>query len=190
MGESGDATRSRLVRGECAGPVVESASVPRDRAGDDGVTLGVRGCDPLGPVRRRLDPGGKLGVVAAGARMNVDGACLQLAAEFGEPGAVLGDEVECEAVAPRWDRRSHLCLDDRALAGCERWKRCALAVPHDRVVALVEPVIGELDARAPADRAGVLDLDLGSSVCAGLRLGERRVAEADDKRPLCHGRLV
>jgi hypothetical protein len=54
-------------------------------------------------------------------------------------------------------------------------------VPDDRVVAIVEPVVGDVDAVAPRDRAGVLERDLDPFDRAGLGRRLRRCAPADDE---------
>ena len=90
---------------------------------------------------------------------HVDRRVQLVTSELGEPRPELGDEVEREAVPPGRDRCPYARLDDRALAGREVGEVRALAVPDDRVVALVEPVVAEMDAVAPRDRAGVLELD-------------------------------
>ena len=99
---------------------------------------------------------------------------------------MLGDEVEREAVAAGRDRRADARLHRRALARRERGQRRALAVPHDRVVAVVEPVVGEPDPVAPGDGAGVLELDPRAPDRARVRVVERPVAPADGKRPFRH----
>ena len=102
------------------------AAVPGDRAGDDGVALRMGGGDALRRSRGGPHPAGQLGARRArraAARRRRPG---RLAAELREPGAVLGDEVEGEAVAAGRDRRAHARLDGEALAGRERGKRpCA-----------------------------------------------------------------
>ena len=161
MSEARDPPGTRRVRRERLRAPPGEAAPPVDRAGDDGVALGVRRRDPLLPVRRRLDPRRELGAVSPAAREHVDLARVELAAELGEPRPVLGDEVEGEAVAARGDRRPHLRLDGDALAGRDERQARPVAVPDDRVVAQVEPVVGEEHRVAPRDGARVLELDRG-----------------------------
>ena len=78
---------------------------------------------------------------------------------------MLLDEVEPEPVAAGRDRRPDRDLLPQLCAGLDVMiERRAKAVPHDRVLAFVKPVIGEEQAffgaaRPPRRRAGVLDDD-------------------------------
>ena len=112
------------------------------------------------------------------------------AAELREPGAILGNGVEREAVRPGRDRAAHRELDCRALARRELRRGRPQAVPHDRVVARVEPVVREEDALTPRDAARVLDLDLDSRDGARFRGGAGMVAKANSERSFRHGWLA
>ena len=84
---------------------------------------------------------------------------VALASQLGEPGAVLGDEVDCEAVAAGRHRGAHGDLQLDLLAGRYRPReRRAHAVPDDRVPSLVEPVVRGRDVRSPCRGADVLDV--------------------------------
>ena len=102
-------------------PAAAAAAVPLDRPRDDGVALGVRGRDALAPSPAPARPSRAArpcGAPSRGSTSTV--AATDLAAELREPRAVLGDEVEREAVAAGRDRRAHARLDGRALARRER----------------------------------------------------------------------
>ena len=137
-------------------PAPAPASRRVDRAGDDGVALGVERERTRLPLGRRVDavrrgaPSRRRRGRRVDARQDVDVAPGALAAELAEPGAVLGDEVEREAVAARRDRRADGDLELGALARARRARSGgAEAVPDDRVAALVEPVVRRGDvARA------------------------------------------
>ena len=123
------------------------------------------------------------------AREHVDLPRVELAPELGEPHPKLRDEIEGEAVAARRDRSPHLRLDGDALAGRDERQARPFAVPDDRVVAQVEPVVGEEHRVAPRDSARVLELHPGDRDGPRMRLGKRPVAPGDSERPL-HGPLV
>ena len=81
-------------------------------------------------------------------RPHLDRQLERRRADLGEPEAVLLDEVEGEPVGAGRLRDGELQLELGGLAGLDRMReRCAQAVPDDRVAAVVEPVVGELDAR-------------------------------------------
>src|SRR5205807_5396629 len=88
-----------------------------------------------------------------------------LVPQLGEPEAVLLDEIDREAVAPRWDRSTHRELLPQRATGIDRsFQRRAPAVPDDRIAALVEPVVREKQSflgppGPPGGTARVLDLD-------------------------------
>ncbi len=92
----------------------------------------------------------------AGCDVDVELGCE--VAELGEPEPVFVDEVERESVAPWRDRAAdlHFALDPFARF---RAHGVADAVPHDRVAAIVEPVVRDVQV-APGCRPGVLDDDL------------------------------
>ena len=70
-------------------------------------------------------------------------------ADLGEPEAKLLDEVEREPVAARRLRRTHGSVDLDLVARRDGAAEVdARPVPDDRVAAVVEPVVGELDAVA------------------------------------------
>ena len=84
-------------------------------------------------------------------RPHVDGQLERRRADLGEPEAVLLDEVEGEPVGAGRLRDGELELELDGLAGLDRTSEGrARPVPDDRVAAVVEPVVGELDARVVA----------------------------------------
>ncbi len=184
MREAGDAAAPGRVRCERARTRAERPAVPADRARHHRVALGVRLLDAAAPLRVRLDRVREVGVRALAAREDVDRGLELLAAELGEPRAELGDEVEREPVPAGRDRRAHVGLDAAPPAGRERRDGRPLAVPDQRVAALVEPVVAEPDAVAPGGGAGVLELDAHVHPGAGVHLGEAPAVPADDERAL------
>ena len=157
-----------------------------DRTGHDGEAFRVqgeglslprwvRGAVHGGDVRehRRLD-----------ARQHVDDRTGRLAAELAEPGAVLRDEVDCEAVRARRHRRAHRDVKLQALSRADLSpERRTHAVPDDRVPMLVEPVVRDGDVITPRRRARVLDPDCRLAKRAGTRRVERPREPACDERP-------
>ena len=111
-----------LLRGERGGRLLVGAAVDDDRE------------PPL------VDP-----------RPHVDRQLERRRADLGEPEAVLLDEVEGEPVGAGRLRDGELELELDGLAGLDRMSEGrARPVPDDRVAAVVEPVVGELDARVVA----------------------------------------
>src|SRR4051795_9108996 len=141
--------------------VVEAACV--DRAADRCVAFPVERARPLEPL--------VVGLRAEDARRarvaldHVDVLGVRCVTELGKPEPMLLDEVEPEPVAARRDRRPDRELLPQLGAGLDVMiERRPKAVPHDRVLALVEPVIREEEAvfgaaRPPPRCAGVLDDD-------------------------------
>ena len=157
--EAGDAAGARRPRRE---PLAQAARGV-DRACDHGIPLGVerqRAALPLRRGRRRVHCCRVAESCGVDARQHLDGLARRvLAAQLGEPGAVLGDEVEGEAVAPGGIGARTVISSSTLLAGRYRpRKRRAHAVPDDRVSALVEPVVRGGDVRAPGHGADVLHL--------------------------------
>jgi ABC-type polysaccharide/polyol phosphate export permease len=182
--EAGDPAGARRVAGEHVGP---APPLPGDRTGNNGEAFGVRGTHAFLPVGRRLDAGGQVGPRLAGALADQHVLHEHRAAELREPGAVLGDHVEGEPVGAGRDRSPHRRLDGATLARLEPGRGGPPAVPDDRIVAIVEPVIGEADAGAPRDRAGVLQLDLNPCDGPGVRHDRRGSAPAHGEWPFRHG---
>ena len=131
----------------------------------------MRGVDALLPV------GCEIGIRRQGrarrggvAWRDLDVDVGRIVAELGEPEALLVDEIEGEAVRPRWDRAAQVECPVDALAG-----RCAHLVaepvPEDRIVALVQPVIREIEA-TPRSGARILQLNARLGQRAGLRTVE------------------
>ena len=150
----------------------------------------MRRVDALTPAGVLLDPGRKLGVRGLVAWRDVDHRAELLASELGEPRAQLGDEVEGESVPARRDRAADARLHVGALAGREVRQRGALAVPDERVAAIVEPVIAEQDLAVPRDRARVLELHGCGGDGSRVHGAERPVVPTNGERPRCHRRLV
>ena len=98
--------------------------------------------------------------------------------QLAEPGAVLGDEVEREAV-PRRRHRARTTISSPGAARRDRAPatRCK-PVPDDGVAALVEPVVRGGDVGAPGGSAGILDL--GRALCQ--RPGARRSSDHERQR--------
>src|SRR5579859_2467034 len=144
----------------------QEAAVALDCAADGAVALRMQCARPLEPVRRGLRAVGEERARLRGiARRHLDVALERRVAELREPEPVLLDEVDCEPVAARRDWAAHRDLLAERRARFDRPReRGADAVPDDRVAALVQPVVGEVDpvaraARPPRCRAGVLGLD-------------------------------
>ena len=157
------AARDRAAdRGETLGVCVEDPPRPvgsGKRAGDE---VG-RGDGVLRDKRLLLrgERGGRLLVGAAvdddreparvDPRPHVDRQLEWRRADLGEPEAVLLDEVEGEPVGAGRLRDVELELELDGLAGLDRMSEGrSRPVPDDRVAAVVEPVVGELDARVVA----------------------------------------
>ncbi|MDE3191277.1 MAG: uroporphyrinogen decarboxylase [Acidobacteriota bacterium] len=172
------ASTAGRVRLELRGRAAAEPALGLDRPADGGVALRVQGPRTLGPVGRRLRVADERARPGGVAREDVDVALQRVVAELREPEAALLDEIEREAVAARRDRpaEGHLLPQRRARLDGPLERR-ALAVPDDRVPALVQPVVGEEDAvrgapRAPRGGAGVLDLHAGALRGARLDRGE------------------
>lgn len=109
-------------------------------------------------------------------------------ADLGEPEAELLDEVEREPVAAGRLRREQTEFDLDLVAGrnCPR-EGGARAVPDDRVAAVVEPVVGDLDAglaaRAPGGGTGILEPDDRAADTAGAGRVDGVGEPADGERP-------
>src|SRR5579864_3175810 len=154
------------VRLEPARGPPQEAALALDRAADGAVALRMQCARPLEPVRRGLRAVGEERARLRGiARRHLDVALERRVAELREPEPVLLDEVDCEPVAARRDWAAHRdLLAERRTRFDRPRERGADAVPDDRVAALVQPVVGEVDpvaraARPPRCRAGVLGLD-------------------------------
>ncbi len=186
MREPRDPSCPRLVGEQSMWATASEAALPLDRAGDHPEPLGVRRRDELGPVGSRLDPVGQLGAVLARAWLDFDLGRRRLAPELGEPGSILGDEVEGKPVAPRRHRRSHPRVEGHALTWCDDRERGPFPVPDDRVVPVVEPVVAEEDPVAPRHRPGVRERHPGGRERAGLRPFQPPVSPLHGKRPFGH----
>ena len=151
MREAGNAAPAGLVRLERPGTWMHHASIPAECSGDDRVALGVSLVDTTLPALASLDPGRNVGVSRLDARKHVHRRLQLLAAELGEPCTELGDEIECKPVPSGRDRRAYARLDDGLLVRREVRDVRSLAVPDQRVSALVQPVIPKMDAVAPLD---------------------------------------
>src|SRR5580765_535339 len=117
-----------------------------DRPADGCVALRVSCVHPLFPVGSKICLGRKMrprcGRVARG---DLDVELGRVVAELGEPEALLVDEIERKLVRPRRDRASDLEVALDALAGSGA-HLVAQTVPDDRIAALVEPVVREVQA--------------------------------------------
>src|SRR5690349_12431270 len=81
------------------------------------------------------------------ARLDVDLDLEPRVADFGEPVPPLVDEVEREPVRPRPERRAHVEPLPRRSSRLDRARdRCPDLAPDDRVAAVVEPVVRDLDS--------------------------------------------
>src|SRR3954462_3820949 len=129
-----------------------------DRSAHGCVALGVCCIHPLFPVGSEVRLGWKMrprcGRVAG---RDLDVELGRVVAELGEPEALLVDEIERKLVRPRRDRASELELALDALAG-SRADLVTQTVPDDRIAALVEPVVREIEA-APGSAACILERD-------------------------------
>src|SRR4051812_3749183 len=141
--------------------VVEAARV--DRTADRGVAFTVKRARPCEPLLVRLCA--KRGGCAGVAPHPVDAPGVRRIPGPREPEAMPLDEVGPEPVAAGRDRRPDRELLPQLCAGVDgAVERRPDAVPHDRVLALIEPVIREEEAflgaaRPPRRRAGVRDND-------------------------------
>src|SRR6266516_3936823 len=139
-----------------------------DRSADRCVALHMRGVDAFLPVG--VEVGVRRQVRACRrsvAGRNLDVEVRGVVAELGQPEALLVDEIEGEAIRAGWDRAAQVELSFDPLA----WGRAhceAQPVPEDRIVALVQPVIREVEA-APRSGARVLELNAGASQRPRLR---------------------
>jgi uroporphyrinogen decarboxylase len=153
------------------------------RAADCGVTLFVHGSEVL-----EVGVGAEQASAGRVAWLHVDTQLWRVVAELGEPVAVLVDEVEGKPVFAGRDRTAHVEVALNAFAGL-RAHGVANTVPHDRVAAVVEPVVRDVEL-APRRRAGILEHD----VCAreGTRVHRAEVAlePAHGERPGRNGVLV
>ena len=186
MREARDSTRPRRPRLEHAA----ASSRPLDCAGDDAVSLGVQVEHVSVPVGSPLDAAGHVNDGHRIERSSVDAGndldlrLGRLAAQLAEPGAVLGDEVEREAVATGRDGRAHDDPELGALSGGDRSRqRRADPVPDDGVATLVQPVVRGCDIGAPRRRAGVLDFGSSDRERARTRKVERPGKPTRDERP-------
>ena len=163
MRERGVASAARAVRFELAG-----RPSCFDRSADGCVALRVRCVHPLFPVGSEICLGRKMrprcGRVA---RCDFDVELGRVVADLGEPEALLVDEIERKLVRPRWDRASDLELAFDALTRSGA-HLVAQTVPDDRIAALVEPVVGEVQA-APGRAACVLEREACTVERARLR---------------------
>jgi hypothetical protein len=127
----------------------------------------VRDIDPLLPVGLEIGLGREEGAGGRGvARGDVHVDLGREVAELREPEAVLVHEVEGEPVAAGRDRAADLELGVDALPGCGS-DVAPQAVPDDRVTAVVQPVVREIEP-TPGRGAFVLHRDAG--VCERTRL--------------------
>src|SRR6266571_63705 len=163
MRERGIAPAARRIRLELCG------RPPRiDRPPDRCVSLRVRRIDPLLPVGIEVGVRGKVGTCRRSiARRDLDVELRGIVAELGEPEAPLVDEIEGELVRAGRDRTTQVELSFDALAGCGA-HLVAEAVPKDRVAAVVQPVVREVQA-APGRGAGILEGDPCVGQCSRLR---------------------
>ncbi len=150
------------------------------------VALAVQLPHTLEPPRVRLcaeDP-----CSARVARGHVDVLLERRVAELGEPEAVLLDEIDGEPVPPRRDGGAHCELLPQRLPRLDdAHERRAASVPHDRIAALVEPVVREVKTRPPRRRACVVDLDGRAQQGAGLDASPLERAPAWDERAHAEG---
>jgi uroporphyrinogen decarboxylase len=114
------------------------------------------------------------------ARCNLDVDVRGVVAELCEPETLLVYEIEGEAVRAGWNRSAEVELSVDPLAG-RRAHFVAESVPDDRIVALVQPVIREVEA-TPRSGPGVLELDAGPSQRPRLRRLELVAEPADGER--------
>src|SRR6476469_331820 len=129
-----------------------------DRPADGCVALRVRCVYPLFPVGSEICLGRKMSPRCGRvARCDRDVELGRVVAELGEPEALLVDEIEGKLVRPRRDRPSDLELALDSLAGSGA-HLVAQTVPDDRIAALVEPVVREVQA-APGRAACILERD-------------------------------
>src|SRR6476661_2605009 len=153
MCERGVASAARRIWLELRG------RAPRiDRPADRRVSLRVGGVDPLLPVRVEVGVRREMGTRGRSvARRHFDVEVRGVVAELGEPEAFLVDEIEREAVRAGRDRAAKVELSFDPLAGFRAHLE-AQAVPEDRVAAVVQPVVGEVEV-APGSAAGILELN-------------------------------
>src|SRR6476661_4921451 len=153
MRERGIASAARRVWLELGGraPCI-------DRPAHRCVSLRVGGMDPLLPVRVEVGVRREMGTRGRSvARRHFDVEVRGVVAELGEPEALLVDEIEREAVRAGRDRAAKVELSFDPLAGFRAHLE-AQAVPEDRVAAVVQPVVGEVEV-APGSAAGILELN-------------------------------
>ena len=102
------------------------------------------------PARRDVYVGDLVQSGRVHAREHVELFIRAAVPELREPGPVLGDEVEREAVRAGRHRRAHVQAHRDALAGRDGLrKRGADPVPDDRVAERVEPVVRAGNVVAP-----------------------------------------
>src|SRR5947208_3233002 len=160
-----------------------------DRPSDRCVALHVRGVDAFLPVG--VEVGVRRQVRAcrrSGAGGNLDVEVRGVVAELGQPEALLVDEIESEAVRAGRDRAAQVERSFDALAG-RRAHFVAEPVPENRIVALVQPVIREVEA-APRSGARVLELNAGGSQCPRLRRLELVAEPAHRERARRNGMVA
>ncbi len=121
------------------------------------------------------------------ASANVDFELERDDTGLGPPEAELLEKVEGEAVAARWLRYADDELDLGGVAGVDgSLERGPQSVPHDRVAAVVEPVVGGehagVPARAPRRRPGVLEPQPCRPDRPGAELGQLVGEPADRER--------
>src|SRR3954447_23721944 len=176
MRESWIASTSGPIRSELAGWPSRL-----DRPAHGCVALGVCCIHSLFPVGSEIRLGRKMrprcGRVA---RCDLDVELGRVVAELGEPEALLIDEIERKLVRPRRDRASELELALDALAG-SRADLVTQTVPDDRIAALVEPVVREIQA-APGSAACILERDACAVERARLRRPDLVGEPADRER--------
>ena len=199
MREVADASAPRRPRLELGRRASAESASRVDRGSDDRPTVLVQVEDPPRPLRRRryavaeerdgvglgerrqlLLLLGKRGFVSAHDRerspdppLDRHIALEHRVAELRQPQPSVVDQVEREPITAGWDRPAHLDVGLDPLSRRDRmWQVGAEAVPDDRVAAVVEPVVCELDSdqaalRPPRREPGVLERDPYERDCAG-----------------------
>ena len=163
MRERGIASTAGSVRLELCG------RTPRvDRPADRCVSLSVRRIDPFLPVGVEVGVRGKVRTCRRSvARRDFYVDLRRIVAELGEPEALLVHEIEGEPVRAGRDRAAEVELSLDALAG-RGAHVVPEAVPEDRVAAVVQPVVREVEA-APGRGACILELNPSPSQRSRLR---------------------
>ena len=176
------------VRREVCWRAPEETALRRDGTADGAEALRMQRLGALEPVRRRLravrEERARLRSIAG---LHVDVALEHRVAELCQPEPVLLDEVDREAVAAGRDGAANRDALAERRARLDSALECgALAVPDDRVAALVQPVVREEDpvlraARPPRGRAGVLRRHCQEERRAGLDRCELERVPAHDE---------